>query len=190
MIKQLLLNDLSSHFNYDSFEKESAIATREFISSTISFWQRQNVSGHVTVSTWVVAPDFQHILLVHHKKLDKWLQIGGHIEPCDNDIVSAAKRELYEEAGIENFCMFSNGIYDVDAHLIPGNHEEKAHCHYDIRLAAMVSLEEKLSINNEIKEIKWLSINSIDEFCVNKSMIRMAQKMPLLKKEFTHSSCG
>ena len=40
------------------------------------------------------------VLLVHHRKLNKWLPIGGHIE-LDEDPEQAAHREALEESGFE-----------------------------------------------------------------------------------------
>jgi 8-oxo-dGTP pyrophosphatase MutT (NUDIX family) len=40
------------------------------------------------------------ILLVHHRKLNKWLPLGGHIE-LDEDPEMAAVREAQEESGLE-----------------------------------------------------------------------------------------
>ena len=40
------------------------------------------------------------ILVIHHRKLDKWLPLGGHIE-LDEDPEQAALREAREESGLE-----------------------------------------------------------------------------------------
>ena len=40
------------------------------------------------------------ILLIHHRKLDKWLPLGGHIE-LDEDPEQAALREAREESGLD-----------------------------------------------------------------------------------------
>jgi len=40
------------------------------------------------------------VLLVHHRKLNKWLPIGGHIE-LDEDPEQAALREAHEESGFD-----------------------------------------------------------------------------------------
>ena len=40
------------------------------------------------------------ILLIHHRKLDKWLPLGGHIV-LDEDPEQAALREAKEESGLE-----------------------------------------------------------------------------------------
>jgi 8-oxo-dGTP pyrophosphatase MutT (NUDIX family) len=40
------------------------------------------------------------ILLIHHRKLDKWLPLGGHIE-LNEDPEQAALREAKEEGGLD-----------------------------------------------------------------------------------------
>ena len=51
-----------------------------------------------TVSLFIVQDG--KVLVVHHKKLDRWLPIGGHIE-LDEDPEQAAYREAKEECGLE-----------------------------------------------------------------------------------------
>jgi 8-oxo-dGTP pyrophosphatase MutT (NUDIX family) len=51
-----------------------------------------------TVAIFVVQDG--NVLLVHHRKLDKWLPLGGHIE-LDEDPEQAALREAKEESGLE-----------------------------------------------------------------------------------------
>src|SRR5512141_3195275 len=51
-----------------------------------------------TVALFVVQAG--KVLLIHHRKLDKWLPLGGHIE-LDEDPEQAAIREAREESGLE-----------------------------------------------------------------------------------------
>jgi 8-oxo-dGTP pyrophosphatase MutT (NUDIX family) len=51
-----------------------------------------------TVAVFIVKDG--KVLLVHHRKLDKWLPVGGHIE-LDEDPEQAARREAREESGLE-----------------------------------------------------------------------------------------
>ena len=51
-----------------------------------------------TVSIFVVQGD--RVLLIHHRKLDQWLPLGGHIE-LDEDPEIAALREAKEESGLD-----------------------------------------------------------------------------------------
>ena len=55
---------------------------------------------HFCASVFVINPKNKKILLVHHKKFNKWVQPGGHIE--DNETPEeAALREVYEETGVK-----------------------------------------------------------------------------------------
>lgn len=40
------------------------------------------------------------VLVVHHRQLNKWLPVGGHIE-LDEEPETAALREAWEESGLE-----------------------------------------------------------------------------------------
>ena len=51
-----------------------------------------------TVAIFVVCDE--KVLLIHHRKLDQWLPLGGHIE-LDEDPEMAALREAREESGLE-----------------------------------------------------------------------------------------
>lgn len=51
-----------------------------------------------TVAIFVVSQD--KVLLIHHRGLNKWLPLGGHIE-LDEDPEAAALREAREESGLE-----------------------------------------------------------------------------------------
>ena len=51
-----------------------------------------------TVAIFVVRDT--KVLLIHHRQLDKWLPLGGHIE-LDEDPEQAALREAWEESGFE-----------------------------------------------------------------------------------------
>jgi 8-oxo-dGTP pyrophosphatase MutT (NUDIX family) len=51
-----------------------------------------------TVAIFVVHRN--QVLLIHHRKLDRWLPLGGHIE-LDEDPEQAALREAREESGLD-----------------------------------------------------------------------------------------
>lgn len=51
-----------------------------------------------TVAIFVVEQD--RVLLIHHRKLDRWLPLGGHVE-LDEEPEQAARREAKEESGLD-----------------------------------------------------------------------------------------
>jgi 8-oxo-dGTP pyrophosphatase MutT (NUDIX family) len=56
--------------------------------------------GHITCTGLVLALDGERVLLVHHRRLDRWLLPGGHVESEDAAIGDAARREVIEETGV------------------------------------------------------------------------------------------
>ena len=61
---------------------------------------RECVPGHITASALVLDHTGTHALLTLHPRFGRWLQLGGHCEDDDPDIVAAALREASEESGI------------------------------------------------------------------------------------------
>ena len=61
---------------------------------------RSKLPWHYVATGYVFSPDRRQILLVHHKKLGKWLPPGGHVEPGELPHACAI-REVREETGVE-----------------------------------------------------------------------------------------
>jgi len=83
-------------------------------------WHRSAFEpGHFTASGFVASPDGSSLLLIHHGKLDRWLQPGGHFEEIDASVEAAAKREVLEETGVGNLTRIGSALVRIDAHPIP-----------------------------------------------------------------------
>jgi len=87
--------------------------------------------GHVTGSAWLVDDSGEHVLLTHHRKLNAWLQLGGHSDG-DPDTAAVAQREAEEESGLAAELL-SRAILDIDVHEIPARKADPAHFHFDVR---------------------------------------------------------
>jgi 8-oxo-dGTP pyrophosphatase MutT (NUDIX family) len=150
----------------------------EFVQTHEAPWRRSTIEGHLTASAWIVDEAQTHALLVHHKKLDQWLQPGGHIDDDDLRVFDAARREAHEETGIGDFAIESVStppIFDVDVHEIPARGEEPAHFHYDIRYR-FTALNRATTLNAaEANTLRWFPITQIaaDE-TIDESVRRMA----------------
>jgi len=177
MSKERLISQLKAYST--SFAEESGFVPR-FISLLSNFpncFERSLVSGHITGSAWVVSEDLTHVVLLHHSKLNRWLQPGGHADG-EEEIDKVVAKELEEETGLTGYRWLDESrIFDLDIHLIPERKNEKAHFHFDIRLAAIADLSHSLVGNSESKEVKWVSIDNITPASgFEQSILRMVEK--------------
>jgi 8-oxo-dGTP pyrophosphatase MutT (NUDIX family) len=130
--------------------------------------------GHFTASGFVLSPDCASVLLVHHSKLDKWLQPGGHIEPEDGDLASAARREVLEETGIAD--LESMGLLDIDVHQFPARGSEPAHDHLDVRFGFVAASDEAQTGDGAI-EVRWFRLDEVAGWKDRPSLSRPAGKL-------------
>ncbi|HJD55491.1 MAG TPA: palindromic element RPE2 domain-containing protein [Rickettsia endosymbiont of Pyrocoelia pectoralis] len=133
--------------------------------------------GHFTASAFLLNHDKTKFLLTHHKKLNKWLQLGGHCK-SDNDILAEAIREAREESGINEIEIISDQIFDIDVHYIPERPNEPAHYHYDIRFLLKTVNNDNFIKNDESQELKWFSFAGYPwlDIELERSVTRMIEK--------------
>jgi len=175
-IKQDLLAQLEHH--QTDFAEEVAFQQQgmDFLRCNNDFWQRSNLAGHITGSAWVLSPDGEQVLLIHHKKLDRWLQPGGHVDETDKTVAETALRELQEETGLTDVALLFPQFFDVDVHEIPERTHEPAHFHYDLRYlfqAANTDFDANLL---EVKNIRWVPLLELIGENTEQSIRRMAMK--------------
>lgn len=137
-------------------------------------FERSLVRGHVTGSAWLLSPDEKCVLLTHHKKLGRWLQVGGHADG-HSDALEVALREAREESGIDEIVPFSTEILDIDIHEIPERPGEPAHLHYDVRFV-LRALSDACVPSDESHEIRWVPIDDLESRTTSPSITRMRDK--------------
>ena len=189
MHRQLLLKLLRQHHPVDPNELAMTQATIVFVAQHPTCFDRSLLIGHVTGSAWIVSPTRQQTLLIHHRKLDRWLQPGGHADG-DPDVAAVALREAQEETGLTTLTLVtpSGGkakaeisqtvpIFDVDIHPIPARNEVPEHLHYDIRFLVEADPTEPLGFPEEIRDIRWFSMNDAATITDSESVLRLIRKM-------------
>ncbi len=170
--------------DYDSrwpAEKAAIGQFLEFVKAHADCFERSLRVGHVTGSAWVVNEAGTHVLLTHHRKLDRWLQLGGHSDG-DSDTVAVAMREIAEESGLVNIELLGKGIFDIDIHEIPARGDEPAHFHHDVRYAFKAFWGEAYTVSDESHDLSWVEIEKLADYTTEESMVRMAQKWKALKQ--------
>jgi 8-oxo-dGTP pyrophosphatase MutT (NUDIX family) len=131
--REALLEALAAYRAEDARDEGVVSRFRTFLDRADPF-RRGDPEGHVTASAVVARPSGDSFLLVFHRKLDRWLQPGGHVEPDDPSVFDAAVREVREETGIGVLAApLGHRILDLDVHAIPAFGDEPAHSHYDVR---------------------------------------------------------
>ncbi len=111
--------------------------------------------GHVTGSGFVVHAASRRVLLHHHRRLDAWLQMGGHDE-AESDPRRTALRESAEESGLEDLVLLSPAILDVDVHPIPAGKGEPPHLHHDVRYALATLTPDAIQRDDaESLDLRW-----------------------------------
>lgn len=122
-------------------------------------FERTRSDAHFTGSAWLVSGDGQRVLLTHHRKLDRWLQLGGHADG-DTDLARVALREAEEESGLRDLAI-EGGVFDIDRHLIPARGQEPAHWHFDVRYVVRARGSEQFAISSESLALGWWPIADI-----------------------------
>jgi 8-oxo-dGTP pyrophosphatase MutT (NUDIX family) len=131
--------------------------------------------GHLTASAWVVDAARSRTLLTHHRKLGRWLQLGGHADG-EADLLAAALREVWEEAGLERVRAVSPEVFDVDRHRIPARGAEPAHWHFDVRFLVEADPTEPLVVSDESRELAWVPLAEVARLNPGESLARMVRK--------------
>jgi 8-oxo-dGTP pyrophosphatase MutT (NUDIX family) len=138
-------------------------------------FSRDNLDAHFTASAWIVNPNSKEVLLLHHKKLNKWLQPGGHADG-ETNLETVARKEVKEEAALDDLQLIEDGIFDIDIHLIPENKGIPQHEHFDVRFAYFCTDKKQTRINDESNDFYWVKIDRVAALTEEPSILRMAEK--------------
>jgi 8-oxo-dGTP pyrophosphatase MutT (NUDIX family) len=133
------------------------------------------VSGHITGSAWLVDTTGSRVVLTHHKKLGKRLQLGGHADG-NSDVLSVALREATEESGLRDIVVVAPTIFDLDVHPIPERANEPSHRHYDLRFALQATGSDKFQVSAESNQLAWVDIDRVADYTDEPALLRMAAK--------------
>ncbi len=143
---------------------------------------KDNMRGHITGSMLITNTQKTKVLLMFHKKLQFWVQFGGH---CDGetDVLAVAIREFHEESGIDIDPLIYDGIFDMHVHSIPVDRKwTPAHIHHDILYLASIAEDIPFTQQeSEVDDIRWFDIEWIEKYIAEERMLYMMEKIKQLR---------
>jgi 8-oxo-dGTP pyrophosphatase MutT (NUDIX family) len=170
--------DLLNTYNPE-YEEERLYKTQmiEFYNNYENVFSRKQLYGHFTASSFLINKDMTKFLLMLHRKIGIWVQLGGH---CDEDpiVLRTSIREAKEESGIENIIPISEEIFDIDIHKFRAFKGLDEHFHFDIRFLLKTVDTDDFVINEESMDLKWFRFDEFESVKQNfpQSITRMVEK--------------
>lgn len=181
--RKRLVAALDRHQGEDEKEQSDLKRMRAYARELAAPFSRAQAKAHFTGSAIVVDPKGERVCLVHHAKLHRWLQPGGHADEADGGAMEeTALREAREETGLQvALHPRAPAPLDVDIHGIPARKTEPAHEHLDVRYLAVAEDPEKLAHDpNESFGAQWLTwdeaLARVDDDAL-KRMLRKARRV-------------
>ena len=171
-----MLGSLLNAYKADGvIEKHNKMSMLDLLSSHTNCFDRTCMPAHFTASAWLLDYTGNRCLLMHHAKLNRWVQLGGH---CDgnSDLLAVAVREAQEESGIMAIEPVQTSIFDIDIHDIPAHHQEPSHQHFDVRFLLRAKDDVPFVRNEESLALAWFDSNKANLPSQEASILRMFDK--------------
>jgi len=185
MHRKPLLQMLDAYEAHWPDERACAERIRALTEAHADCFDRTCLPGHITASAWILSPDDGTCLLTHHRKLGRWLQLGGHADG-DTDPLSVALREAREESGMTGFDVLSLDAagrpfpLDLDVHVIPARKDEPEHEHHDVRFLLRARPGQSLVVSEESIDLRWITASELAHLESDESVLRLARKAEAL----------
>ena len=130
--------------------------------------------GHVTGSALVVDRTAACLLLTHHAKVGKWLQLGGHADG-DPYPLAVACREAAEESGLA-VTPLQTDIIDLDIHGPASRGRNPSHYHYDVRFLLQTRHSEAFTVTAESLALRWVPFDEVESLTTDPGLLRLVGK--------------
>lgn len=167
-----VVRDLVNRFPEGEEDKSRELTLGLLLHTSDPLSRAQFTPGHLTCTGIVLHPSGESFLLIHHRRLARWLAPGGHVEPEDESPAAAAAREVLEETEV----IVQPGrdfLAGIDVHGIPAKSAEPYHLHHDLKFAFRASSVE-IAVTSETRGVTWCPFDAADRYAVPPSIRRAA----------------
>lgn len=172
MHRQWLQQKLAEYQPIDAADQAVLKLFQNFLDKNPNCFDREFCQdGNITGSAWIVSPDLKKAVLMHHPKLKKWIQAGGHSDhhPVTLEV---ALREAQEEIGLSSLKPLSKKIFDLAFFPPLPNFP---HTHYDVRFIFQADDQEKFQ-SQENHQIRWFNLEEIPQFNNDHDLLQLINK--------------
>jgi 8-oxo-dGTP pyrophosphatase MutT (NUDIX family) len=182
-----LRSELERYEASDPAEERHRAAMVALLAKPDAFSRAHFIPGHFTASCYVI-DDRGRLLLHHHRRLDRWLQMGGHVEGGESPD-RAALREGEEESGLRDLALAADGIFDLDIHGIPAalrkdGVTEPDHDHFDVRYLARTTSPNAIALDRaESNDLAWVTLERAAVLMPGSESQRVLRKIERLLTE-------
>lgn len=150
-----------------------------------SLAERTCTPGHLTGSALVVEEGSGEVLVLFHRKLQRWLQPGGHADG-DTNLANVALREAIEETGIEGLRVVVPAI-DLDVHAVDHGDSLGEHLHLDLRFLVLAPAGSQPVGNHESEALRWVDPSGLAGLVDEVGILRLAAAA---RPALEHLACG
>lgn len=156
--------------NYQPFNEQEALDKELILQQLTSNGQvflRQSKLAHITVSAWIVNPDYQKVLMAYHNIYQSWAWLGGHADG-ETNLKHVILKEIAEESGLTAVefvtpSLFSLEVLTVDGHQKHG-HYVSSHLHLNVTYLLQASDNLPLRIKaDENSQVAWLKLSELKQ---------------------------
>jgi len=122
--------------------------------------QRSCLPAHLTAGTLVLSAKGDEVLLNLHRKARRWFAFGGHVEPGDRTLATAALREAREESGISALDLDPEPVH-LDEHVVDFCDPRGDVHHLDVRFAARAPAGARPGASEESLDVRWWPVDAL-----------------------------
>lgn len=156
--------------NYQPFNEQEALDKElilQQLTSNDQVFLRQSKLAHITVSAWIINPDYQKVLMAYHNIYQSWAWLGGHADG-ETNLKHVILKEIAEESGLTAVefmtpSLFSLEVLTVDGHQKHG-HYVSSHLHLNVTYLLQASDDLPLRIKaDENSQVAWLKPSELKQ---------------------------
>ena len=180
-----LIDFLSNYASYDDVEEGAVRSFRQFLQTYGDrAYARDNLTGHLVVSAWIVNKELNKVLMIHHNLYNSWAWVGGHADG-DKNLLRVALKETAEETGLKNVRAISENPFDFNV-LAVHNHIRNGslvptHLHYNVVYLLEADEKDALFMKpDENSGVKWIDFDKVCDYCNEKIILPYYER--LIKK--------